>query len=51
MSHKNLSSKRSRLELLQEFEAAPESALFKQEMICAIRDILSMKLFVSMIDC
>lgn len=38
MSYKRLSQKRSRFELLAEFASAPDTALFKQDTLCAIRD-------------
>lgn len=38
MRSKSTTPKKSRIQLLQEFEAAPENALFRQETPCALLD-------------
>jgi hypothetical protein len=41
MRSKSISPKKSRIHLLQEFEAAPDNALFRQETPCALLDCSS----------
>jgi hypothetical protein len=41
MRSKSTSPKKSRIQLLQEFEAAPNNALFRQETPCALLDCSS----------
>lgn len=38
MTQPNINTKKSRLDFIEEFESAPESALFKQDTLCALLD-------------
>lgn len=38
MHSSNITPKKSRIELLKEFESAPDAALFRQETVCALID-------------